>query len=112
MTSGAPFTRSISLPSAPPVQRGHELVLRFERDGVRPRKRRLFRLPFQPDLGGEGIERSFRRVALHFPRPFLVQQLRIVAKHGNAAHQFQNRVLARRLPVLQNLARWSRSPGP
>ena len=86
------------------VQRGHELVFRFERDGVGPRKRRLFGLPFQPDLGGERIERPFGRVALHLPDAFLLQQLRIVAKHGDAAHELQNRILARGLPVLQDLA--------
>jgi len=44
------------LPGSIRVQGGHELVFRFERDGVRPRKRRLFDLSFQPDLGGEPAE--------------------------------------------------------
>ena len=86
------------------VQSRHELVLGFERDRIRPRGLCLLGLPVQPHLGGEGVERSFGGIALHAPHPILLQQFRVVAKHGNPPHQIQNRVVARGLAGLQNLA--------
>ena len=86
------------------VQRRHELVLRFERDGVDPRVRGLLGLPVHPELGRERIERALGRIALHLPDAFLLEQLRVVAEHRDAPHELEHRVLARRLPVLLDLA--------
>ncbi len=82
------------------VQRRHELVLRFERDGVDPRRRGLLGLPVQAELGRERIERSLGRIAFHLPGAILLEQLRVVAEHGDAPHQFEHRILARGLSVL------------
>ncbi len=86
------------------VQRRHELVFRFKRDGVRPGKRGPFGVPFEADLGREGIERSFRWIAFDLPGAVALPQLGIVAQHRNAAHQLEDGVAARRLPVAQDLS--------
>src|SRR5271169_6640829 len=75
------------------VERRHELVLRFERNGVYPRVSALFILPVHPDLSRKRIERAFSRIALHLPDAILMEQLRVIAEHRHAPERLQNRVL-------------------
>ena len=71
MTSGAPLTRSISLPPASLCSVAMKLVLRLERDGVDPRIRGLLGLPVHPELGRERVERPLGRIALDLPDALL-----------------------------------------
>ena len=86
------------------MERRHELVLRFERDGVDPRRCSLLGLPVHAELGRERIERPLGRIAFHFPGAILLEQLRVVAEHGDAPHEVEHRFLARGLSVLLDLA--------
>ncbi len=73
------------------VQRRHELVLRLERNGVDPRVSGLLGLPIHPELGRERIERPLGRIAFHLPDAFFLEQLRVVAEHGDAPHEREHR---------------------
>ena len=82
------------------VERRHELVLRFERNGVHPRVSVLFSLPVHPELGRKRIERAFGRIALHLPDALLMEQLRVIAEHRYAPQTLQDRVLPDCLSIL------------
>src|SRR5262249_57726761 len=58
-----------------PVEGRHELVLRFERYGVDTRERRSLALSVHTGLDREWIESAFSRIAFHFPRAVLLEQL-------------------------------------
>ena len=45
----------------------------------------------QAELGRERIERAFGRIALDLPGAFLLEQLRVVAEHGDAPHEREHR---------------------
>src|SRR5262245_21186524 len=80
-------------------------MLRFERNCVDARIGVLLGLPVHSELGCERIERSLGGIALYLPDPFLLEQLSIVAEHGNASHQPEHQVLlVYRFPVLFDLA--------
>ncbi len=96
ITSGAPLTRSISLPSADLMQCRHELMFGFERDGVDARAGRLLGRPVHAELGRERIERPLGRVALHFPGASVLKQFRVVAEHRDPPHQREHRRFDRR----------------
>src|SRR5262249_24160863 len=82
------------------VERGHELVFRFERYRVDPGVRASLGLPLQAELIGKGIKRTLGRVPVNFPDALRATQLGIVAQHRNARQQLQNRVRTRGLTVL------------
>src|SRR5262245_899621 len=63
------------------VQRGHELVLRFEWNGVDPGICGLLGLPVHTELGREWVERPLGRIALYLPCPLLLEQLGVVTEH-------------------------------
>ena len=87
-----------------PVQRCHEAVLGFERNGVDPRIRALLGLPVHPELGRERVEGALGRIALDRPDALALEQLRIVAEQRHAAQQLEHRILARGRAVLLDLA--------
>jgi len=82
------------------LERRHEFVLGFERNGVDTRRCSLLDLPIHTELGRERIERALGRIALHLPAAILLEQLRVVAEQGYSSHQREYRVLARGLSVL------------
>ncbi len=87
------------------VERRHELVLRFEWDGVNARVRRLFRPPVHPEFGGEGVEGALGRIPFDLPGAVFLEKLGIVAEHRDAAQQPEHRILAvGGLPFLLDLA--------
>ncbi len=86
------------------VERRHELVLRFERDGVDPRRRGKLGLAVHAELGRERIERALGRIALDLPGALLLEQFRVVAQQGDAPHESQDGLLAGRLSVAGDLA--------
>src|SRR5262249_3289610 len=86
------------------VERRHEFVFRLERDGVSPRRGRLLGSAIHAELAREGIERSLGGIAFSFPRPFLLEQLGVVAKHRDATHKREYRIDARWLSVFPNFA--------
>jgi hypothetical protein len=75
-------------------------VLRFERDGVDPRKGGKLPLAVEAELGREWIERSLGRIALDLPRALLLEQLRIVAEQGDAPISASTGSLSAGLPSL------------
>jgi hypothetical protein len=88
-----------------PVQRRHELVLGFERNGVEARRGRRFRGAIEAELRREGIERALGRVALDLPLPLLLEEFRVVAQSRHPSHEFQRLwLLAERLAALPDLA--------
>jgi hypothetical protein len=86
------------------VERRHELVLRFERNGVNPRVSVLFSLPIHPELSRKRIERAFGRIAFHLPDALLMEQLRVIAEHRHAPQTLQDRVLPDCLSILLDSA--------
>src|SRR5262249_58593450 len=85
------------------VERGHELVLRLERDGVDAGIRVLLGPPLQPELVAEGVQRPFGRGAFDFPDAFLLPNRRVVAEYGDVPHELEHRVVAGPFGVLANL---------
>src|SRR6516225_4048097 len=62
------------------------------------------RSAIQAELAREWIECSLGGITLNLPRPFLLEELGVVAKCGDAAHEREHRVLACRLSVFLDLA--------
>jgi len=81
------------------LQRRHELVLGFERNGVDTRRCGQLGLPVHTELCRERIQRAFRRIAFNLPVAFLLEQLRIVAEQGDPAHERKYRVVAGGLSI-------------
>jgi hypothetical protein len=86
------------------VERRHELVLRFERDGIDPRRCGELGLAAEAELGRERVERALGRIALDSPGTLLLEQLRVIAQHGHAAHECQHRLVVDGLVLLPDLA--------
>ncbi len=86
------------------VQRRHEAVFGFERDGVDARIGGLFRLPLGPEFRGEGVERALGRIAFDFPHPLLLAKLGVVAERGDAAQKLERRALGDWRALLQHRA--------
>src|SRR5215469_8357333 len=103
MTSGA-FYKQYPVAEGRLVQRRHEFVFRLERDGINPRRGRLLGSAIHTELAREGIERSLGGIAFYFPRPSLLEQLGIVAKHRDAAHKREYKIVARWFPVSPHFA--------
>src|SRR5215467_390358 len=86
------------------VERCHEFVFRFEWDGIDPWPHRLLGSSIHAELARKRIKCSLGGITFHFPSSFLLEELGVVAKHRNAAHEREHRVLAGGLPVLLDLA--------
>src|SRR5262249_45049569 len=63
------------------VQCRHEFVLRLERNGVDSGICGLLSSTIHSELCSERIERSLSGIALHLPRPLLLEKLRVVTQH-------------------------------
>src|SRR5262249_43974867 len=66
------------LASSVPVQGGHELVLRLERDGVDARVRFLLGPALHPELAPERVQRAFGGIAFHLPHALHFPDLGVV----------------------------------
>ena len=80
MTSGRSLGEENLLAIISRVQRGHEAVFGFERDGINARMRALLGFPVHPEFRSEGVECPFGRVTLHLPDAILLKQFGIVAQ--------------------------------
>src|SRR5215471_1712512 len=103
MTSGAPLTRRTCAPSVGACKVAMKRC--SDSNGMASTRGYAACSAWRSSpLGGERIERPLGGIAFHFPDSLLAAQLRIVAEHGNAAHDLQHGVRAGRPPVLLHLA--------
>ena len=104
MTSGAPLTNRISLPSARRCSVAMNLC--SDSNGMASMRGRDcgLRLAVHAELGRERVERALGRIALDLPDAVRLEELGVVAEHRDAADQLEHRVLARGLAVLLDLA--------